>query len=57
MFYFSLNKYKWSTKAMKMYNWLRFNVCKAPYYSWITLYFFGAIFVVEGIRGKSLSSS
>jgi hypothetical protein len=29
---------------MKMYNWLRFNVCKAHYYSWIyrkTLYYCG----------------
>jgi hypothetical protein len=23
---------------MKMYNWLRFNICKAHYYSLITLY-------------------
>jgi hypothetical protein len=33
MIYLFFNKYKRSTKAMKMYNWLRFNVCKAHYYS------------------------
>jgi hypothetical protein len=30
MFFF--NKYKLSTRPMKMYNWLRFNVYKAYYY-------------------------
>jgi hypothetical protein len=30
---FFLNKYKLSTKAMKMYNWLRFNGREAHYYS------------------------
>jgi hypothetical protein len=37
--FFLICKYKWSTKAMKMYNWLRVNVYNARYYSWITLYF------------------